>query len=100
MKGYYPQQMRGHIVTVEVSNNGQDFTVNGRQFLYLEDIEDPHVSISELQISGMGSTPTFIRGNNFGKLSRYFRLPYCWKWIEDTFTNFYCPLGMKLIALT
>jgi hypothetical protein len=63
--GYYPQLMRGKIVSLEVSSNGQDFTSNGVQFLYLEDIEKPYVAMSELQIFVTG-TPVIIRGNNFG----------------------------------
>ena len=57
--------MRGKIVSLEVSSNGQDFTSNGVQFLYLEDIEKPYVAMSELQIFVTG-TPVIIRGNNFG----------------------------------
>ncbi len=67
LPGYYSQLMKGKIVSLEVSSNGQDFTSDGVQFLYLEDIEKPYIAMSELQIFATG-TPVIIRGNNFGKL--------------------------------
>ncbi len=42
--GYYPQRMRGRLVSFQVSNNGQDFTAGGHKFLYMEDIKALHMS--------------------------------------------------------
>ena len=67
MTDYYPQQMRGSLVSFEVSNNGQDFTSNGHEFLYLEDIEISHLSRREGP--SHGGTPVYISGSNFGKLA-------------------------------
>lgn len=76
LAGYYPQSLSGHLVSLEVSNNGQDFTPTGRQFLYMEDIEEPHVAMRELHIFGVG-TPTIIRGNNFGEFAANLTVLYC-----------------------
>jgi len=66
MAAYYPQLMRGGLVSFEVSNNGQDFTSSSFQFLYLEDIKPFHLSRREGP--GRGGTPVYISGSNFGKL--------------------------------
>ena len=66
MADYYPQQMRGRLVSFEVSNNGQDYTSSNHEFLYLKDIE-----ASRLSRSGgpsHGGTPVYISGSNFGEL--------------------------------
>jgi len=62
---YYPQTMKGRLVSLEVSNNGQDFTSSGQEFLYLEDIEVSRISRTEG--TSLGGTPVFISGANFGK---------------------------------
>lgn len=67
---YYPQQMKGKLVSFDVSNNGQDFTQNGHEFLYLEDIQASHISRNEGP--SKGGTPIFISGSNFGKPFRHY----------------------------
>ena len=62
---YYPQTMKGRLVQFEVSNNGQDFTSSGLEFLFLKDIEV--TSISRKEGPSLGDTPIFISGTNFGK---------------------------------
>lgn len=64
MVDYYPQRMRGRLVSFEVSNNGQDFTSSGHEFLYLADIEASRISRHEGP--SHGGTPVFVSGFNFG----------------------------------
>jgi hypothetical protein len=68
--GYYPQRMRGRLVSFEVSNNGQDFTAGGHEFLYMEDIKALHMSRREGPSHG-GGTPVILSGKNFGKLGDF-----------------------------
>ena len=63
---YYPQIMKGRLVSFEVSNNGHDFTSSGQEFLYLEDLEV--TSLSRREGPSIGGTPIFVSGANFGKL--------------------------------
>ncbi|KAL7555003.1 hypothetical protein ACHAWF_018580 [Thalassiosira exigua] len=63
MTGYYAQEMKGRLLSFEVSNNGQDFTSSGQQFMYLEDIEAFNLSRTEGPSSG--GTPVFLSGSNF-----------------------------------
>ncbi|KAL7542925.1 hypothetical protein ACHAXR_012222, partial [Thalassiosira sp. AJA248-18] len=60
---YYPQKMKGSLVSFEVSNNGQDFTSSGHEFLYLEDIKMSRISRKEGP--SRGDTPVYISGSNF-----------------------------------
>ncbi|KAL9188330.1 hypothetical protein ACHAXT_006708 [Thalassiosira profunda] len=55
--------MRGRLVPFEVSNNGQDFTSSGTEFLYLQDIEASR--ISRKGGPSHGGTPVYISGSHF-----------------------------------
>lgn len=66
--------MRGRLVSFEVSNNGQDFTSGGHEFLYMEDIQALNMSRREGPSNG-GGTPVILSGENFGKPLIYIRSP-------------------------
>lgn len=62
----YPRYS-GSLVSFEITNNGQDYTASGVNFLYQRDVAI--LKASRVRGPSSGGTPIFISGSNFGKLS-------------------------------
>ena len=62
--GYYPQRMRGSLVSFAVTNNGQDFISSAQEFFYTQDIKALHLSRKDGPSRG-GGTPVILSGENF-----------------------------------
>jgi hypothetical protein len=60
---YFYPLYKSRLVTVEVSNNNQDFTNSGINYLYQQDAEIDSILPNSGQVSQQ--TPIAVRGNNF-----------------------------------